>query len=582
MGDIRTPELDLRGFVRTLARLAQPHRRSLALGSLFLLTETAVALAVPWIGGQAAEVLFGAATTQLPRLLGVLALLVTAQAGVQALGNYLAARRMADVLARLRRQVYDHLQSLPLGYFQQQQHGRMLSILSNDVAMVGQFMSQTVVGLLPMAATSLGAVAMMLSIDPLLAALALAAVPLFFLLVKLLGRGMRPLSQAQQEAYAQMVATADENLQMMPAIKAFSREALESGRHGARVDELRRLTLLQHWVDSALGPGVYWLAALAALALLGLAGDRLASGELGKGALVSFLLYTSLLTRPVSAFSETYGQYQHARAALERVCEVLAQPGEPYQPEAPALQASAGTIEFERVDFGYPGRAPLFRNFSLRIEGGQTLAITGSNGAGKSTLVALLLRFALPQAGCIRIDGQRIDAVALQSLRQRIALVPQQVYLFNASVRDNIAYGLAGADDAAIERAARLAQAHGFIEQLPQGYDTPIGDRGVRLSGGQCQRLALARALLRDPRIVILDEATSMFDPQAELDFLRDCASVLAGRTVILITHRSASLALAQRVIRLTPGDADAPSLPQVNDVLNSSALASTDPIPHG
>lgn len=580
-------DLSLAGFVRTLARMAQPHRRTLWAGALFLMSETLVSLAVPWVGGQAAEVLFGSASTQLTALLALLALLVTGQAVLQALGNYLSARRVTEVLAGLRREVYDHLQSLPLGYFQQRQHGRMLSILSNDVAVVGQFLSQTVVGLLPMMAAAVGAVLMMLSIDPLLAGFAFAAVPLFYLVIKLLGRGMRPLSQAQQEAYAQMVATADENLQMMPAVKAFSREPLESERYAVRVGELRRLTLAQHWVDSALGPGVFWVAAMAALGLLWLASDRLAAGELGKGALVSFLLYTSLLTRPVGAFSETYGQYQHARAALERVFEVLTQTPESYQPQSPSLRIAEGTIRFEGVNFSYPERPVLFREFDLTIEGGRTIAITGDNGAGKSTLVALLLRFVVPQGGRVSIDGQAIDAVALESLRQQIALVPQQVYLFNASVRDNIAYGRAGADNKAVERAARLAQAHGFIECLPQGYDTLVGDRGVRLSGGQCQRLALARALLREPRIVILDEATSMFDPQAELDFLRDCAAVLTGCTVVLITHRSANLALAQRVIRFSmPGPdpaANVPTtLPMVHDVLKSSNPSQTHPIAHG
>lgn len=567
--------LDFPGFVRALTRLARPHRRELWAGSVFLLLESAVSLAVPWVGGQAAEVLFGRARSELPTLLALLAVLVSGQTALQALGNYLAARRVAEVLADLRRRTYDHLQSLPLAYFQQNQQGSMLAVLSNDVAIVGQFLSHTVVGLLPMLATAAGAVLMMLGIDAALAALALVAVPVFYLLVKWLGRGMRPLSQAQQEAYAQMVATADENLQMMPAIKAFSREPLESARYAERVNELRRLTLRQHWVDSALGPGVYWVAAMAAIGLLALGGERLLAGELGTGSLVSFLLYVSLLTRPVGAFSETYGQYQHARAALERMLDILAQPPEGYQPQAHALQVPSGAIRFEHLDFAYPARAPLFRDFSLAIEGGRTLAVTGENGAGKSTLIALLLRFAVPQGGRVTIDGQDIATVSLHSLRQQIALVPQQVYLFNASVRDNIAFGRPGADAAAVERAARLAQAHGFIAQLPQGYDTPIGDRGVRLSGGQCQRLALARALLREPRIVVLDEATSMFDPQAELDFLRDCATVLAGRTVILVTHRPASLALADRVIRLDAAASGAPDTaprPQVHDVLNFPA----------
>ncbi|MBE2262959.1 MAG: ATP-binding cassette domain-containing protein, partial [Burkholderiaceae bacterium] len=194
---------------------------------------------------------------------------------------------------------------------------------------------------------------------------------------------------------------------------------------------------------------------------------------------------------------------------------------------------------------------------------GETLALTGENGAGKSTLIALIMRLVEPQAGQVLIDGQDISRAELASLRRQIAIVPQHVFLFHGTVRENIGFGRAGATDSDIRQAALLAQAHGFIEDLPSGYETVVGDQGVRLSGGQRQRLALARALLKNPAILILDEATSMFDPAAELDFLRDCAPVFEGRTVILVTHRPASLELATRILRLDPTGAS--MVPQLN-----------------
>jgi ABC-type multidrug transport system fused ATPase/permease subunit len=214
----------------------------------------------------------------------------------------------------------------------------------------------------------------------------------------------------------------------------------------------------------------------------------------------------------------------------------------------------AGEIALSDLHFAYPGREPVLRGLSLHIRAGETVALTGANGAGKSTLVQLLMRLVVPAQGTVRIDGHDIAGVSLESLRRQIGVVPQQVLLFNGTVFDNIAWGLPGASAEAVEAAARKAQAHGFINRLPQGYQTLIGDQGVRLSGGQRQRLALARALLKDPPILVLDEATAMFDPEAERSFVAESHDALARRTVILITHRPASLALADRVLLMEGG----------------------------
>jgi ABC-type multidrug transport system fused ATPase/permease subunit len=256
----------------------------------------------------------------------------------------------------------------------------------------------------------------------------------------------------------------------------------------------------------------------------------------------------------VSALAGTWAQVQSARGTLERLHGVLTEPAEPIFHPAPPLGRVRGRIGFERVRFAYPGRAPILDEVSLEIAAGETVAIGGANGAGKSTLVHLLLRLHEPAAGRILIDGIDIAGVNLQSLRRQIGIVPQHPLLFNGSVAANIGFGRTDADAAMIERAARLAQAHAFVSRLPQGYDTPIGDQGVRLSGGQRQRLALARALLKDPPILILDEATAMFDLEGERDFIASCTETLRGRTVLLITHRPASLALANRALLVEGG----------------------------
>jgi ABC-type multidrug transport system fused ATPase/permease subunit len=241
----------------------------------------------------------------------------------------------------------------------------------------------------------------------------------------------------------------------------------------------------------------------------------------------------------------------HTRGAAERLLAFFGERPEPVGQSRSPLPPVRGAIEFDQVSFSYPGRPPVLQDFSLRVAAGETIALTGPNGAGKSTLAHLLMRFIDPDAGVVRIDGYDIGAVDLHSLRDQIGLVAQHTLLLNGTVAENIAYGRHDATLADIKKAAKAAQAEEFIEHLPDGYDTVIGDQGVRLSGGQRQRLSLARTLLKDPPILILDEATAMFDPEGETSFIAQCHPLLHQRTVILITHRPASLALADRVLKM-------------------------------
>lgn len=555
-------------FLRTLVQLASPHRSALIVGMLFMLVESAVALAVPWFGGRFASDLMDGNRPNMNTVLLLLAVLFTAQTILRIAGGYIFARLAVLVLSDLRVRLYQHVQSLPLAFFQQRQQGAVLSILSSDVSIVSYYLSGTVVGIVPTAITILGSLIFMLSIDKWMAVIAAIAIPAFYMVIKLFGRGIRPLMLELQEAYAQAFALEEETLSMLPAIKTFTRESVELVKYQTRVDDVIRLTLKEQRIESALGPGVQWLAGLGVIAVLWFAGDRVGTGTLGTGALVTFLLYTTLLTRPVSALANVYGQTQRARASMERLQSVLAQSPERYQPGAPPLAATAGRIDVVDVTFAYPNRPPVLRNFSLTVAAHETVAITGENGTGKTTLISLLVRLIEPHSGRVLIDGVDIASVSLTSLRTQIAVVPQLTYLFNGTVRDNIAYGEAGCTAAAIQKAAEIAQAHEFISSLPEGYETVIGDHGVRLSGGQRQRVALARALVKDPAILILDEATAMFDPESELHFLEECREMLRGRTVLLVTHRPASLALADRVIRLSAGAEEALSSPRVDLVI--------------
>jgi ATP-binding cassette subfamily B protein/subfamily B ATP-binding cassette protein MsbA len=391
----------------------------------------------------------------------------------------------------------------------------------------------------------------LLSLEPLIAAFIPLLVPGYFISLKLIGRRLRSLAKKVQDAEAKIFASAEENLEILPAIKAFAQEDLRLADYAQKVDQARDLNVREERIYAALGPAMSFVTALAAIAIVLLIGKSVAENAMTGTELFSFLFYAALLTRPVGSLANLYGQFQTARGTLERLQRVLQEQPEPGYAAKGDLKKCRGSILFKNVSFSYPGRKDTLNGINFNIAAGEVIALTGNNGAGKSTIVNLLLGFYLPHEGHIALDGVDIAELNVQQMRRQIGYVPQRPLLFNGTINDNISFGLGALDHGEIEKAAKLAQAIEFIQKLPDGFDTEIGDHGVRLSGGQRQRIALARALLKDPRILILDEATSMYDLEGEVAFVEACKTALTGRTVIVITHRPASLALADRIIKV-------------------------------
>lgn len=536
---------------------AKQFRRQLLLISTLTLVSSLATLAVPWLAGNLLGGIVLGAKQDLGQTLALLiaALVVTTALNITA--SILSSGASLKILDDLRREIYEHVSLMPMAFHEKRGSGDVLALMTYEVSNLSSFLASTLANAPAMIVTAGGAVLLLFMIDPAVAILIPILVPAFFIFMKLVGRRLRILGREARQAEANVVATAERDLSIISAIKAFASEESHLANYGAATRTSRTVAFRQARLSAFIAPTVALAAALGAIGVLVLGSGVFEGSEQRPGDLFAFLLYTALLTRPVGGLADMYGRLQWARGTLARLEAVLELEPEPGYTSVETMERATGALAFEDVQFSYPSRPQVLAGINLSINPGEIVALTGDNGVGKSTLVKLLLRYYEADGGRITIDGIDITRIQVQDLRRQFGYVPQRPLLFNGTIARNIAFAQgqgnqAGRDDA-IARAVRLAQAESFIADLPKGLETEIGDHGIRLSGGQGQRVALARALYRDPPVYILDEATSMYDLDSEAAFVEDCIEALKDRTVIIITHRPASLALADRVLKISP-----------------------------
>lgn len=461
-----------------------------------------------------------------------------------------------QTIADIRKAIFAHLHTLSLKFFADRRTGELVSRLTNDVSLLQSAITENLMALLRQLVMLIGSAFFLFYLNWRLTLVILTGIPLVSLTMVYLGRKIRRAAGEVQDALAAAANVVEESISGVRIVKSFAREAHETGRFGDKVDQTVNAAFRQARLSAILAPIIGFMAFASITLTLWFGSYEVLNGNLTAGGLVAYLVYTMMVASPVAALAGLYAQFQSALGATERLFELLDTPADVAdKPAARPLPAITGQVTFHNVSFDYGAGMPLLRGVQFTAAAGQVVALVGPSGAGKSTLVNLIPRFYDVREGAICIDGVDIRDVTLLSLRQQIGIVPQETILFSDTVYENIRYGKLEASRAEIEAAATAANAHHFIlNELPQGYDTVVGERGIKLSGGQRQRVAIARAILKDPKILILDEATSSLDSESERLVQEALERLMQNRTSFVIAHRLSTVVNADWVLVLEGG----------------------------
>jgi len=564
--DERYKPRDKRAAFRRLVDYLKPYKGAVALGVVSNLWIGLAALVPPLVYGRLMtdRVILNRLHESDGARLKLMAVCVVAQMAVygsSALMLWVRSLTMhvlgEKIILDLRKQIYARLQTLSVSYFDNRQTGEIMSRVTNDTEVVEEFINHAADTLISDAIRLTAMCVVMFWVSRTLALIAVVPIPVLFILAFRFSRKVRPVYRKVRERLAEINAKVQENLSGIRVIKAFAREDYEYANFKRDAEEFynQRVRAIRMW--TSFFPSVDMLVRTVSV-VVWVAGAYMIVRQVPgvtMGTLVTFSMYLGMFYEPVRSLAQINDTIQRSLAAAERIFEIVdEEPAIKDSPDAIDMPRIQGRVEFDHVDFRYDEGDEVLRDVCIKAEPGQIVALVGKSGAGKTSIVNLIPRFYDPVAGRVLVDGYDVKYVKQDSLRKQIAMVLQDTFLFNATVRENIRYGRLDAGDEEIVEAAKAANAHEFIEALPNGYDTEIGERGVKLSGGQKQRVAIARAILSDPRILILDEATSSVDSESEYLIHRAMDRLMEGRTTFVIAHRLSTVKHADQIICLEFG----------------------------
>ncbi len=547
-------------YRRTFARLLsflRPYKRGLIASIFLAIGSQACQIALILVTGKNVidQALTNHDTQQLWLFVGVIVVLGVVSAVLMSGRRLISGKQALDVEMDLRQNLYSHFVRLSFGFYDRNQTGQLMSRATVDLQGVRFFLGYGLIFFFQNALTVVSVTIVLFFLEWQLALVVLAVTPFLVAIAYRYSHVAHPTLRDVQQKLADVATVAEENIVGVHVVKAFAQEPAEEEKFRLRNEALFAQTIRANRQRATYVPLLSFLPLLAQAAVLLVGARMVADGSLSVGSFVVFNLLLAMLVMPLRSLGMWIGQAQRATASGERIFQILDEPEDVAdRPGAIDLPAGDGAIRFEDVSFSYLPDRPVLEHLDLALAAGTTVALIGHTGAGKTTLSSLVPRFYDVDSGRVLVDGADVRDVKLASLRRAIGVIAQDPFLFSTTVRDNIAFGLPDLTDAEIERVARLAQAHEFVERLPQGYDTVIGERGITLSGGQRQRIAIARALAVDPRILILDDATASVDATTEARIRAGLREVMSGRTTLIIAHRLSTIALADEIVVLDEG----------------------------